>query len=190
MAELTIEALGLSKEELADRIVERAAARLLEAIVSDEDGNGVEVPTTFARAMEQQIKYKVDEAIDKIAGKHVLPNVASYVENLSLQATNQWGETSGKKVTFIEYLVQRAEAYLQEPVNFQGTAKRDGDSYGWRGAQTRVSHLVEKHLQYSIETAMKEALKTANASIVDGLETAVKMKLAEIGAKLKVEVKS
>lgn len=47
-----------------------------------------------------------------------------------------------------------------------------------------------EHLQFHIETAMKTALENANKSIVGGLAQAVRVALAEIGDKLKVEVKT
>ena len=64
------------------------------------------------------------------------------------------------------------------------------NSYNWSAKQTRIVHLVHQHLQYSIENAMKEALKIANSAIVGGIEGAVKLKLAEVAAALKIDVKT
>lgn len=188
MNAITMESLGFTKEELAERVIDRVATMMLETSVADENGDPTGVPSQFSHVLEKRIAERIDAAIDTIAGKHVLPNVATYVENLCLQETNKWGERVGKPVTFTEYLVKRAEAYLTEEVDFDGRAKGERDSFGWRKAGTRVSYLVHQHLQYSIETAMKQALTEANTHIVEGIEKAVKIKLGEVAASLKVAV--
>jgi hypothetical protein len=189
---ITIESLGLSADELADRVVNKAVEALLSKHISGtDDGEPWEGfdDSPFAAAMQKRIKEKVEEAIDQIAGKHVLPNVAAYVETLCLQETNKWGEKRGEPVTFVEYLVARANAYLAEEVDFRGKTKTE-EGYGWKKNTTRVAYLVHEHLQYSIETAMKAALTDANSKIVGGIEAAIKIKLAEVAASLKVQVKA
>lgn len=190
MSALTIESLGLSKEELSERLVQKLADDLMTSWRTDEDGDAVASGgTPFRRGLEKKVLARIDRAIETIAGQHVLPNVAAYVEGLCLQETNKWGEKVGMPVTFIAYLVARAEAYLKEPVDYSGKAKGEGDTYNWKATQTRVASLVHQHLQYSIENAMKAALQTANSAIVAGLEEAVKIKLAEVAQSLKVTTK-
>lgn len=188
---LSIEALGLTKDEIVDRLIERLAETLLNSYTTDDDGDSVHTgPSRFAEALEQKVMERVNVAIEEIAGKHVLPNVGAYIEGLVLQETNRWGEKTGKPVTFIEYLVQRAEAYLTEQVDYNGKAKRESDSYSWRGTQTRISAMIHEHLHFHIERAMKEALANANSAIVKGLNETVQMKLGEIAAALKVKVET
>lgn len=175
---LTIESLGLTKEELADRLVERLADQMLNAERADAD---------FPNQIQKRVTERINAAIDEIATKHVLPNMTTYLENFCIQETNTWGEKQGKSVTFIEYLVKRAEAYMQEPVSFQGKTKAE-DNYNWSKNTTRVSYLIHQHLQYSIETAMKAALKDANSFIVGGLDAAIKLKLTELSKMFSVSV--
>lgn len=186
----TLEALGLTKEEIIERIADRVSERLLESTYCDEDGDEGSMPSSFARAMQERIKAKIGEAIDGIAGRHVLPNVETYVENLCLQETNRWGEKTGKSLTFIEYLIERAEAYLAEEVDFEGKTKSESRGYSWSKSQTRVAHLVHRHLHYSIETAMKNAIENANKVIVGGLQKTIEIKLQEVAEKLRVSVAS
>lgn len=183
-----IEALGLSKEELAERVVQRAAEQLLGDLVHDEDGEPHQPPSRFAEAMRSRIKVQIDKSIEDIAARNVLPNVGSYIENLCLQETNRWGEKVAASLTFTEYLVKRAETYLTEQVDYNGKGKSETDGYGWRGTQTRITHLVHAHLHYSIETAMKAAVAEANKAIVGGIQETVRLKLNEAAAKLKVTV--
>jgi hypothetical protein len=187
---ISIDDLGLSKEELADRVVDRIAQQVMASVAHDEDGEEYARPSKFAEAMRQQVKAKVDDAVEKIALRNVLPNVESFVENVCLQETNRWGEKTGQPLTFTEYLVQRANAYLTEDVNFEGKSKAESGSYGWSKAQNRITHLVHKHLHYSIETAMKTAVQNVQTGLATGLADTVRVKLNDIAAALKVEVKT
>lgn len=192
MSAITLESLGFTQEQLQDRVVETLCDRVLQTVgYGGEDGDDEYVADSeFSRTIEKRVKQHIDATINALAEKHVLPNVSSYIENLTLQATNQWGEKAGKSVTFIEYLTQRAEAYMMEKVDLQGKDKQSAGGYSWNGTQTRVTHLVHQHLHYSIENAMKQAMAQANSQIVKGIEETVKTKLGEISQKLKVEVKA
>jgi len=185
---LDIESLGFTKEELQERVIERICTQLMESVGCDEDGEEYPVSSTFRKAIDAKIKKHIDETISALADKHVLPNVAQYIENLTLQQTNQWGQKTAESITFIEYLVKRAEAYMQEKVDYSGKSKEESGSYSFNGAQTRITYLINQHLQYSIETAMKSALQVANSAISKGIQETVKFKLEEIVAGLKVQV--
>lgn len=186
--ELTLEALGLDQEKLAEKLVDRLAQNMLTSIGYDEDGSDWFGTSPFARKLNDMVKARLDQVVNDLADKHVLPRVEAMVEGLVLQQTNGWGEKVGTPVTFIEYLTQRAEAYMQEPVNFEGKSQKESGSYGWSKHQTRITHLVEKHLHYSIDSAMKDALKVANSAIATGISETVKIKLAEITAAIKAGV--
>lgn len=191
MNAITLESLGFTQEDLQERVIERLCEQVLAGKGYDEDGNEFYQESQFKRKLDERIKAQVEQTINAIAEKHVLPNVAQYVETLTLQQTNAWGEKQGQPVTFIEYLVARAHAYIQEEVNYEGKSKAEArDSYGWSKSTTRIAYLVNKHLQYSIETAMKQALASANNAIAGGIEAAVKMKLQEVVGGLQVAVKT
>lgn len=189
MNAISLESLGITKADLENRIVKKAVEDLLTGVDFDEDGDEWRTRSPIAKKIDALVKQRIDETITKLADTHILPNVASFVENLTLKATNRWGESTGTKLTFIEYLTQQADAYMREEVNYEGKPKGT-DSYSWTGRTTRVAFMVDKHLHYSIEKAMQNALATANASIVGGLKGAVDKALAEVTQKLKVEVKT
>lgn len=187
--ELTLEALGLSKEKLQELVIARAADRLLRWEVLEDGVTEPPVDSKLANRLEKFIAKRIDEKVAELVDKHVLPNVAAHIETLTLTETNRWGEKVGKPMTFIEYLVARADAYMREEVDYEGKAKDERDSFSsTRGTQTRIAHMIHRHLHYSIESAMKEALANANSSIVAGLAETVKLKLNEISNKLKVQV--
>lgn len=189
---ITLESLGFTKEDLQERVIDQLCSTLLSGKTYDEDGNEEYTDSQFKKKLEDRLKQHMNERINAIAEAHVLPNVTSYIENLTLQQTNTWGEKTGQPVTFIEYLIQRAHAYIQEEVNHEGKSKAEArDSYGWSKNTTRIAYLINAHLQYNIAVAMKTALETANKSIVGGIEKAVKIQLEQIvgGIKTSVAVK-
>lgn len=187
--QITLESLGLSKEDIQDRVIERLCEQVLSGKTYDEDGSEEWVDSQFKRKLDERVKAQVEASINAMAEQHILPNVSHYIENLTLQETNRWGEKTGTPITFIEYLVQRAEAYIQEPVNHNGKSKSE-DSYSWSKHTTRIAYMIDQHLQYSIKTAMERALKTANSAIAGGIQSAVKMKLEEVVSGLQVAVKT
>lgn len=189
---IDLQTLGFSQEELQERVVERICDQLLTSMDYNPDSDEEQpVASRFQNAVKDLIKKRIDTTIAALAERYVLPNVAQYIEDLTIQQTNEWGEKRGAPVTFIEYLVQRAQAYMREEVNHDGKAKGESDSYGWSGSkQTRITYLIHKHLQYSIETAMKDALQVATGEVARGIHETARHKLNEIAASLKVSVQT
>jgi hypothetical protein len=182
MAALAV--LGLDPKEIKEKVIERIADRVLQGYGCDEDGEYV-CDSAFKRKLDARIAAQVDAAINAMAEAHVLPNVASYIENLTLQKTNSWGEKAGGSKTFIEYLVERCDFYMREEVNYEGKPKGT-DGFSWTGRTTRVAYMIDKHLHSSIEQAMKSALERANSSIAEGLKKAVEIAIDNIKTNLKV----
>lgn len=187
---LNLKSLGFTQEELQEKVIERLCEQATSIIRYDEEGEEYTVKTNFSQKLNEVVQKHINDTIMAIAEKHVLPKVGEYIENLILQETNQWGEARGKPITFIEYLVQRAETYMTEKVNYEGKSKAQSAGFSWSGTQTRLSHLIHEHLHYSISTAMEKALKDANSHIVEGLEKTVKIKLEEISKGLKIGLKT
>lgn len=184
---MNLQELGFTKEELQKRVIEKIASDMLETMVVDEDGSPSPECSAFHQKLEKLIKERIDASIREVAEREVLPNVTKYIEELTLTETNRWGEQAKKPVTFIEYLVARCDEYMREEVDYQGKSKKQSnDSYGWRGTQTRVAHLIHEHLHYSISTAMEAALKDVTGSVSKALAETAKIKLEEAVKSLKV----
>lgn len=188
--QIDLSAIGINQDELQQRVVDKIAESVLRYESSDEDGDPVWVASDMARSMDKLVRERINAEVQRLADAHVLPKVSQMVESIVLQQTNEWGEKTGKPVTFIQYLVQRADFYMNEKVDFQGKPKSAAGGCSWNGTQTRLTHLVHEHLHYSIDTAMKGALSQVNAAIVPALAETAKAKLSEIAASLKVEVKT
>lgn len=195
MGHIDLELLGMTKEDLQTRVVERIAQSLMAESTTafdNETGDSYEstVESRAMKALKSLVRDRIDGKIRQIGDSLIVPRVDEMILTASFTKTNQWGEKKGETLSFTEYLVQRAEAYLAEPVDYNGKARAE-DAYGsWKASGTRVAYLVDKYLQHSVETAMKEAVKNANDVIVGGLAETVKIKLAEVVKMLKVTVQT
>lgn len=190
MPELTLEALGLDQDKLADKLVDRLAQNMLTSIGYDEEGDEWFGTSPFSKKLNDLVRARLDKIVNDLADKHVLPRVNEMVEGLVLQQTNQWGEKVGKPITFIEYLTQRAEAYMTEEVDHDGKIKKESNSSFYRGRSTRVAYMIDKHLHYEIERAMKAAFQNVNSAVAEGLHAATMKAITEVTSNLKVDVKT
>ena len=180
-----LQELGFTKEELEQKVVQKIADDLLLKYGYDSETGGTDVnDSQLARKFHEIIKKHVDRQINKMAEEYVVPRVREIIESVSLQQTNQWGEKQGTSKTFTEYLTESAQAYLSQPVDFQG---KPDSSYSAK-TQTRLIHLVHEHLHYSIENAMKDAVEQVKKTIGPALQETCKLKLAEISNSLKVSL--
>lgn len=186
MTAISLESLGLTQEELTNRVVAKIAESMTTGVYHDEDGTEYFDDSNALRGLNRKIEAMINAKVDEIGEKYILPKITGVVENLTLQKTNEWGEKRGEPVTFIEYMVQRAEAYMTEKVNYEGKSQSQCGSYSFSPTQTRITHLVEKHLHYSIDTAMKTALNDATTNIAKGINETVRLKLNEAVAGFKV----
>lgn len=180
-----LELIGLTQEDLQKQVVDKIANHFLDGHPGESD-----IVDEVLGVLRKTTKEHIDQTVAAVALRHVLPNITKYIEELTLQETNRWGEKKGKELTFTEYLVARAEAYLSEKVSYAGKTKAEAGQYSWRGEQTRITHLVHQHLHHNIETAMKGAAKTVNDALADGIAETVKIKLGEIQKSLRVKVES
>lgn len=187
-AEITLEALGFTKEDIADRVVNRAVETLLSEAGFDEGGDEERRSSSFDQQMQARIRELLDEKVRGIGESLVDPLITKHADGILLQQTNQWGEKKGEVLTITEYMLKRAEDYISEPVDFQGNRLERG-GYG-KASQTRITHLIEKYIHYHIDSAVKAALQDFNSKLSIGIAETVKIKLAEALAGLKVGVQT
>lgn len=173
MTENILETIGLTKEEMADRVAERIANSLIEERI-------------FADALRKKVEGLVGESIEKIALQHVAPDFPALVETMLLQNTNRWGESKGAPLTFREYLTEKAEEFLREPVDMDGKTKRDGGSF-YGATTSRVMYMIHKHLHHEIGRTIEACMKDANSQLVAGLQQGIKIKLEQLLSSLKIK---
>lgn len=182
---MDLKSLGFTKKEIASKLLDK---------LTDEFWTGPDTePDAIRYEMESRVKEACKAKIDEMFKTHVLPNVVGYVENLSMQETNRWGEPTKEKLTFKEFLVKQAEAYVTEQVDYNGRSQREErerGGYSWTGKASRISHMIHEHLYIEINTAVQAALKDLNTKVGQAIAETVKIQIAEVLAKLKVNVQS
>jgi hypothetical protein len=179
--------IDTSDAELRRLIIDAASTKLVEEILNTTEVDGI--VRTLVRTRVQET---VDGALNAAAQGALEPILRGEIEKISLQRTNEWGEEKGEAITFVEYMTERAAAWIKEPVDSRGRDRshRDYDNVYRKNGTTRIAFMIDEHLRFSIESAMENALKTANDSMVGGLKAAVVQSLNEIHARLKVTVKT
>ncbi len=188
--EISAQALGLSQEAISERVAHHISKLMLHGYDLDSDDGKTGKASKFTHQLNERIKEQIDISITDIAGRHVLPHITEHIETVIFQQTTEWGEKKGEPISFTEYLISRADKYMLEKVDYTGKTKDEARGMSWRSTQTRITYLIDQHLHYSIENAMKIALESANSSIAKGIEEAVKIKLKEVQEKLSITVTS
>ena len=189
--EITLESLGLTQEELRDRIINKMCEDLLrqQYTVIDEDGTETGFENTkFAKMLHQLVTDRIDSDIAKLFETQITPNIDKYIEGLVLQETNRYGQKTGQPITLLEYLVKSVEKYITEPVNYEGKSQTENGGYSWQGTQTRLAAMIHKHLHYNIENAMKSAFGEPINKMQEAILATAKLKLEELSKSIKISV--
>ena len=182
-----LQEIGLTQEEIQDRVIERIAEKSLSHMVMDDEGFDCEVGSSLSRALDKKIKDTINAAVESYGDKHVKPKIVEHIETLVIEKTNSYGEKKGEPITFLEYLIERAEVYMLEAVDMNG--KGSGHPHRYKSDTTRIAYMIDQHLRYEIEGMVKKVMADANSKIAEGLQAAVKMKLNEVKVLLDVKTK-
>lgn len=183
---LTLEQLGITNEDLIERVVERLVDNFLGDGETDEFG--YQRTESITKSVKTIIEERVSTSVKKVCEEHVIPKVEEMIKGLVIQETNAYGEKRGKQQSFVEFAVARAEAYLQQNVNYNGEGQTEKDSYGWKPDATRLVFLVKKQISADIEKAVKESLTNCTKQIAESLAEVTKIKLKEAAQKLRMDV--
>lgn len=184
----TLEALGISPEELGNRIVDQAVETLLSTAGFDPDSEEERsYESRFKREIEKRVQESVDQKIAALAAVHLIPRVGEMIESADMRETTRYGEPKGEAMTFKEYIAHRAETYMSEPVNSQAVSKRE-DSYNWREEGPRLTVLMRVYIRDHLEKAAKAAVTDINTVIAKNIEKAAVDAIKAATASLKVTV--
>ena len=192
MTKIDIKDFGIDEAKVFNAVVDRIADQLITEPLMNEFGDEVSEESFFAKKVQKSVQSRIDEAVTALADQYIAPDLTKFLEEFCVQETNSWGEKKGKKFTFVEYLVERANRWFIEPVNYNGKTKSESrDSYNWRSDTTRTAYMINDHLKYELKRALETAFKDLNKSVAAGLDGAVKMELAKVlkNINIKTEVK-
>ena len=184
----TLEALGISPEELGERVVDQCVEVMLNSTGFDPDTEEeTRYESRFKREIAARIQKAVDEKIAALAAVHLIPRVGEMIEQADMQTTNGYGEKKGPAMTFKEYIAHRAEVYMSENVDINGKSKEECD-YNWRSCGPRLTVLMQRYIRDTLETHAKAAVNDVNKVIAKNIETAARDAITQAAASLKVNV--
>jgi hypothetical protein len=186
----TLKALGVSPDELAERIVDQAVETLLSFTGYNEDGEKTgSYASRFRKEIEARVQASVDAKITALAAEHIVPKVGEMIESANMRRTNQYGEPVSAPMTFKEYIAHRAEVYMSEPVNYNGKSKNEeSDSYNFRVEGPRLTVLMRMYIRETLEKHAKAAVTDVNQVIAKSIQKSAVDAIAAASAALKVSV--
>ncbi len=185
----SLEALGITKADLIERIVDKAVSDLMESHGFDENDEERTYESQFKREIDKRIQQAVDAKITAIANEHLVPRVGELIEAADMRQTNRYGEPKTPPMTFKEYIASRAESYMSEEVDINGESKAEkGDSYNFRPCGPRLTVLMRQYIRSSMEEAAKKAVNSVNEAISKGIEKAAVEAIRTTAASIKVAV--
>jgi len=185
----TLEALGVNKEDLAERIVGQAVHALLYSTGYGEDEEESTYASKFKSEIERRVKDAVDAKINALAQEHVIPRVGELIEQTDMRKTNSYGEPKSPSMTFKEYIADRAAIYMTEDVDSQGRSKAEStDSYNFRIAGPRLTVLMKMYIRDSMETAAKGAVNDVNKVIAKNIAKAATDAISTMANSISVTV--
>jgi hypothetical protein len=186
----TLKALGVSTEDLGDRIVDQAVSALLHSSGFNPDTEEeVSYESRFKKEIEKRIQSAVDNKIAALAAEHLIPRIGEMIESADLRQTNGYGEPKTPSMSFKEYIAARAESYMSEDVNYQAQSKAEcSDSYSWRKEGPRLTVLMKVYIKDTLEKSAKAAVSDVNKEIAKNIEKAAKDAITSAANALKVNV--
>ncbi len=166
----TLSELGLSNEDIIDRLVSKLEDRIMRSDLGDECDTGVR------SRLKEEIMALVKDQISKTVESEFSAGISSHIEQMKFPQTTGYGETKAEPLSLREYMTKIAVTWLTEKV----TSKGEKPTHYDQAVQTRVTHMVHAHLHGEIGAAIKLALASANDEFSSGIAETAKMKLEEI----------
>jgi hypothetical protein len=149
--EMTIE--NWDEEYLRECVSEKLADRIVATVAPDRD--------QLRRKTNDVIQSKLGPIIDEAMAK-------------PLQATNAYGEPTGKAISMTEAIFKQVEGYLQAKVRVDGSP---GD---YNSNQTRLKWIVSKILEEHLKAIKAEVVVAADAAIKGSARTEIEKCLKNI----------
>ena len=186
---IDFEAIGLTKKEVQDRLIETLADRMLKAKGWDNDGYEISLPSTLRHQLDELITKRMDRAVQAAFDATVPSTIDEFVASYKIKQTNEYGEAKGRELSFVEFITERVQGYLLEPVDYQGVSEREakakGNSWYQRDkTNNRITHMLNSRLEAAINEGIEKAFKDTKSLLAGGIEAAVLTHLKQFGETL------
>lgn len=191
--EFNCEMLGISQEEMQDRVINAAAEKLLSSskIMSYDDDDSGEVSTPFAKAMQEFLKDRVSAKVNEMAERELLPKLETFIGDIVFQKTDTWGKPDGDPRTAPEFLRDCCRDYMAEMVDEKGDPRPKASGYSrdhWYKKSTRAEFLVDRFLDSTMVSVMSEAVKDTNESMAEAIQSTMAEHMTKLLTTFKVNV--
>lgn len=175
--DFSCEQLGITKEEMQERIVQAIATTLITSRETmwtewDEEEEG-DVPTSFGKKMQEHIEKTLQERLDLMFAQFVKPGLHDVIDKMTFQESNRWGEPRKEAETFKEFFARVMEEHLKEDVDSKGQtragAKRSGRTFYKEGTRLEVAigHYLNSHVRDAVNGIVAEGDKQMSILLKD-----------------------
>ena len=171
----TLEMIGLTQEQLTERVIAGLVDKLAERNVKDEDDR---YTRTLREACQSRLSSLVDAAVAKIADERLQGMCDKLVSGKLLQPTNEWGDDRGKAFPLSEYITKQSHDYLFTKVNSRGESSGYQDK-----AKTRLEWLLDNSISATVKQIVEEKMGDAGNLLAQSVENSVRYALARYRAK-------
>lgn len=184
--------LGMTQDELQQRVVASCADRLLTTFSVDDENVAYPRESKLKAAIKAEVWERIRKTVERNCEDEFQPRVDAYFESLLVPCTNKFGEKKGEPMTFMEYVTAAIDKYLAEAVDKDGRSREEASSRGvsFRKHRTRLEHVVDVQLTDRIHDLTKEAVQNISQTAGDRLIDAVKAELDRLSSSLTVAIKA
>jgi hypothetical protein len=187
----TLELLGLTQEQLQDRVIETVSDKMLTSIGWDHDGEDVSRKSNLRNRLDEMLKHRIDAALAAHFEKVIPPSFDKWIAEYKVQRTSQWGEKKSEPMTFLDYISSRVDGYLNEEVDSSGQSQEEAKAKGnswYGGKQVRIIRMIDGRLTAAITEGIEKAFASTKGILAGGIEKAVLLHLGQFGETLKAYV--
>jgi hypothetical protein len=154
----TLQTLGISKEDILDKVVKR----IMEGYY--ESGLRNDIVRVCSQELSKIAHAKVNEFFEELFEIEV----RQFLSNYLIPQTNNHGEAKGESYTLTEFLLLRLENLLHEDVDVKGRPRGQRD-YDWKRHSSRLVYLVDQKLYSELQALLQEHCTTINAAVKEQL---------------------
>lgn len=178
---IPLEALGFSREEIQNKIVDAAVEDLLSGVSVDDEGNAHRMASRLRESFNTELTQRIADTVSNLVSTLVTPE---YIRATTFPRYSKYGEKKGDPLTFKEFVEQCVSKILDAKVDDSGKILEPG-SYGYDRGKHFMSGLVEK----AVERELREAIQKGLINIQQEVTNALKAAATEIITKITASIK-
>lgn len=178
---IPFEALGISRDELINKIVDAAVEDLLSSVSTDDEGNSYKMSSRLREDFNTELTKRISSTVSGLVDSLVTPE---YIRTTTFPRYSKYGEKKGDPLTFKEFVEQCVNKILDSRIDDSGKILEPG-SYGYDRGKHFMSGLVEK----TIERELREAIQKGLINIQQEVTNALKAAATEIITKITASIK-